>query len=31
MGAAAEEHVRENFLNDRHLKQYADLLGRLDR
>jgi len=31
MGPAAEEHVRENFLNDRHLKQYADLLGRLDR
>lgn len=29
LGAAARERVRERFLSDRHLEQYAALLGRL--
>lgn len=29
LGTAAQERVRRHFLNDRHLKQYADLLWRL--
>jgi trehalose synthase len=29
MGLEAQERVRENYLNDRHLRQYADLFSRL--
>lgn len=29
MGAAAHERVKENFLNDRHLRQYVELFSRL--
>jgi trehalose synthase len=29
MGLEAQERVRENFLNDRHLRQYADLFSSL--
>jgi trehalose synthase len=29
MGAAAHERVKENFLNDRHLKQYVELFSSL--
>jgi trehalose synthase len=27
MGRAGQEHVREHYLGDRHLLQYADLFG----
>lgn len=30
MGKAAQETVRQNFLTDRHLRQYAELFARLD-
>jgi trehalose synthase len=29
MGLAAQQRVRDNFLNDRHLRQYVDLFARL--
>jgi trehalose synthase len=29
MGLAAQERVRDNFLNDRHLRQYVELFARL--
>jgi trehalose synthase len=30
MGKAGQERVRQSFLSDRHLKQYAELFARLD-